>query len=78
MARQEAGFLLHRPHFLSSGLMPELAGQPHNKRPVVALALAQCRSPEADRQKRLAMALLWPDHIAVSVLSEAEVRCHSI
>ena len=77
MARQEAGFLLHELHFLPSGFMPELAGQPRDKRPVAALALAQCRSPGADRQKRLAMALLWPEHIAVSVLSEAEVRCQT-
>ncbi len=74
VARQEAAFLLHTLHFLPSGFLPELAAQPHDKRPVAGIALAQVRSPGADRQKRLALALLWPDHIAVTALSEAKVR----
>ncbi len=75
MARQEAGHLLHDLQCLPSACLPQLAGQPPGKRPVAALALAQRRSSAsgAGLQQRLALALMWPEQIAVSVLSEAEV-----
>ena len=75
MARQEAGHLLYGLHCLPSAWLPHTAGQPPGKRPVAALALAQRRSSAsgADLQRHLALTLMWPEQIAVSVLSEAEV-----
>ena len=75
MARQEAGHLLHGLQCLPSACLPQLAGQPPGKRPGAALALAQRRSGASGvgMQQHLALALMWPEQIAVSVLSEAEV-----
>ena len=75
MARQEAGHLLHSLQCLPSAWLPQLAGQPPGKRPIAALALAQRRSSGlgAGQQQHLALALMWPEQIAVSVLSDAEV-----
>ena len=77
IARQEAGFLLHGLQCLPSACLPQLAGQPRDKRPVAALALVQHRrsafGAEQQQQQHLALTLMWPEQIAVSVLSEKEV-----
>ena len=81
IARQEAGFLLHGLQCLPSACLPQLAGQPRDKRPVAALALVQHRQSAfgaaQQQQQHLALTLMWPEQIAVSVLSEEEVGWNS-
>lgn len=77
MARQEAGFLLHRLCCLPPACLPMLSGQPGSKHPIIALACAQHRSTssaKAGRQQYLALTLLWQEQVAISRLSQTEVR----
>ena len=76
MARQEAGFLLHSICCLPPACLPMLSGQPGSKRPLIALACAERRSTnsaKAGQQRHLALTLLWPEQIAISMLSPTEV-----
>ena len=79
MARQEAGHLLYGLHCLPSAWLPHPAGQPQGKCPVAALALVQRRRSGSgrDQQRHLALTLMWPEQIAVSLLSEAEVSARA-
>ena len=81
MARQEAGFLLHSICCLPPACLPMLSGQPGSKRPVIALACAERRSTnsaKAGQERHLALTLLWPEQIAISMLSPSEVIAVSI
>ena len=76
MARQEAGFRLHSVCCLPPACLPMLSGQPGSKRPVIALACAERRSTnsaKAGQERRLALTLLWPEQIAISMLLPTEV-----
>ena len=81
MARQEAGFLLHRLCCLPPACLPMLSGQPGSKHPIIALACAQHRSTscaKAGQEQYLVLTLLWQEQVAISRLSPTEVSAGTV